>query len=370
MVARGLGVKNNNIPRGKISCNFLVQGIRRVLQRVPGIGSKLDRLLSILDTRIYSRWVAKKIPPCDAYIGLSGTGLHAGKKVQALGSGYVMDRGSTHIRYADSILSAEHEAWSIPYRSVHKWLIENEEAEAELADLIMVPSDFAAETFVQQGVPREKLRVVPYGINLAEFYPNGTPPRDRFRLVFVGQFSLRKGAPYLLEAFRQFQHPRKELVVVGNIGEDMKILLTVNPPSDVRFEGWYPREKVKDYLSTAHALVLPSIEEGLALVQAQAMACGCPVIATPNTGSETLFTHRREGLIVDARDPIALMEAFVELADNPALRDQLAANALERARAIGGWESYADMVVDVCRQAQAIAQARQARSKAHPEGRG
>jgi glycosyltransferase involved in cell wall biosynthesis len=238
---------------------------------------------------------------------------------------------------------------------VHPWLIENEETEANEATLITVPSHFVKQTFINQGTDAAKIRVVPYGVSLQEFHPVDAPVDDKFRLVFVGQFSLRKGIPYLLEAFKAFSHPNKELIVVGNVAEDIKPLINAIGTEHVKFVGIVPRANVKQYLSVAHALVLPSIEEGLALVQAQAMACGCPIIATPNTGSETLFENGKEGLIVPARNSFALTEAFTKLADDQNLRKTMSAACLEKVKGFGGWQTYAKLMVKVAEEAKKIA---------------
>jgi glycosyltransferase involved in cell wall biosynthesis len=87
-------------------------------------------------------------------------------------------------------------------------------------------------------------------------------------------------------------------------------------------------------------LVLPSIEEGLALVQAQAMACECPVIATDATGAEDLFTDGVEGFIVADRDVDALASRMQQLADDSFLRAQMAAAARLRVDSMGGWDEY------------------------------
>ena len=73
--------------------------------------------------------------------------------------------------------------------------------------------------------------------------------------------------------------------------------------------GSIPQPELAALMSRSHVLALPSIEEGLALVQAQAMACGCPVVCSTNTGGEDLFTDGVEGFIVPIRDPIALADA-------------------------------------------------------------
>jgi starch synthase len=87
-------------------------------------------------------------------------------------------------------------------------------------------------------------------------------------------------------------------------------------------------------------MVLPSIEEGLALVLAQSMACECPVIATRATGAEDLFTDGVEGCIVEDRDIAALTARMQQLADDPQQRGRMAAAARLRVNSIGGWEEY------------------------------
>ena len=78
------------------------------------------------------------------------------------------------------------------------------------------------------------------------------------------------------------------------------------------------------------------------MVQAQAMACGLPVIATTNTGAEDLFTDGVEGFIVPIRDPSAIREKLLYLYENPIIRDRMGQAALERVRTMGGWDSFGD----------------------------
>jgi glycosyltransferase involved in cell wall biosynthesis len=99
--------------------------------------------------------------------------------------------------------------------------------------------------------------------------------------------------------------------------------------------------------SQASVLVLASVEEGLALVQAQAMACGVPIVATTNTGAEDLFIDGAEGFIVPIRDPEAIREKLEWMLDNPELRDQMAAAAIERVKSLGGWDKYGECVESV-----------------------
>jgi glycosyltransferase involved in cell wall biosynthesis len=192
------------------------------------------------------------------------------------------------------------------------------------------------------GVTPDKLHVIPYGVRLDRFVPAAPPPRDTFDVLFAGQVSLRKGIPYLLEAFSMLRHPHKRLTIVGAVQEDIRELLRRLPAEDVVFTGVLPQAELATRMSRSHVLALPSVEEGLALVQAQAMACGCPVVGTTATGAEDLFTNGREGFIVPERDSLALASRLQQLADDPALRSSMSAAALQRVRALGGWDTYGE----------------------------
>ena len=97
---------------------------------------------------------------------------------------------------------------------------------------------------------------------------------------------------------------------------------------------------IKNLMSRSHVLVLPSIEEGLAMVMAQSMACGCPVIASENTGARDLFEDGKEGYIVPIRNVDRLTERLQNLADTPDLRDTMSQNSLIRVTTMGGWSEY------------------------------
>ena len=201
----------------------------------------------------------------------------------------------------------------------------------------------AARSFAEMGVPREKVHVIPYGVRLESFQPTGEPPADSFDVLFAGAVGLRKGVPYLLDAFARLRHPCKRLRIAGAVQEDIRALLPRLPMENVEMLGALPQAELAALMSRSHVLVLPSIEEGLALVQAQAMACGCPVVCSTNTGGEDLFADETEGFIVPIRDSIALAERLQRLADDPDLQRSMREAALRRVRSIGGWKEYGDL---------------------------
>lgn len=345
--------KSNSIERSRIHGFPYVTGVRRAARVLLRGAAPVDEKLAVLDTKIFSRWLATKIKDVDAFIGISGTGLHAGRKVKSQGGVYVMDRGSAHIRESNDILDREYKRWGHEWRPINSWLMENEDRESEEADLITVPSEFVARTFYARGVDRTKVRVIPYGVNLKEFYPaddfEARRVTHQFNLLFVGNFSIRKGAGYLLEAMRLLQKDKVQLTVVGNIPDETQQLINKLGSERITFKGVVPRSEVRQYMSQADALVLPSVEEGLALVQAQALACGCPVIATPNTGSESLFRHLQEGLIIDPYDSASIVAAVRQLHGSPELLLKMRVAGVAMTAQLGGWRNYADGIVNAIR---------------------
>jgi glycosyltransferase involved in cell wall biosynthesis len=100
-------------------------------------------------------------------------------------------------------------------------------------------------------------------------------------------------------------------------------------------------------MSTSHVMVFPSVEDGLALVQAPAMACGGAVIATQNTGEQDLFADGKAGLIVPIPDVGAIADHLQLLADNSEFRSAMSKMAVQRVKSIGGWDQYGGNVVQI-----------------------
>ena len=280
----------------------------------------------------------------DTLIALAGAGRGPGQLIQTRGGRWICDRGSTHIRYAERVLAEEFARWGVDHKPHNEAPAREEVEEYEAADYITVPSHFAMRTFVQEGVAAEKLRVLPYGVRLENFRPAPQPPASSvdgdFKVLFAGALCLRKGVPYLLEAFAALKHPRKRLRMAGLMQHDLRQLLDRLPKENVEFLGHQSQAELVRLMQESHCMVLPSLEEGLALVQGQALACGCPIIATPNTGAEDLFTDGVEGMLVPPQSVEGLTEAMQRLAENPQMQLQMREAALQRVEALGGWARY------------------------------
>ncbi|CAD5369190.1 Glycos_transf_1 domain-containing protein [Rubrivivax sp. A210] len=318
----------------------------------PYMGLPLRRWLGESGTRkwewlmreAFDRHVARNLPDCDVFVGLSSSGLQTARRARSMGIRYVCDRGSTHIRVQNSLLRDEHAIWGQPYLPIDAGVMEREEAEYAEADCITVPSSYTRRTFIDSGVPAERVHRLSYGVDLSRFQSTGQANDQEFRVLFVGGMSLRKGVPYLLDAYAKLVHPKKSLTFAGSVASDVIALMRRHGlwVEDAKVLGHVPQDQLKDLMSRSHVLVLPSIEEGLALVQAQAMACGCVVVASRHTGAEDLFEDGEEGFIVSIRDADALAGKMQLLADRPELRRQMSAKATQCVQKLGGWKRYGE----------------------------
>jgi glycosyltransferase involved in cell wall biosynthesis len=295
---------------------------------------------------IVERAARRTLPECDLVIAMSSIGLSIGGEIQRRGGRYVCDRGSTHIEVQERLLAAEYAKLGMRWCGIERRVIDKELAEYALADAITLPSRFTVRSFVEMGVPAEKLRQVPYGVNLTRF-ARTAERASNFRILFAGQLSVRKGLHYLLDAFQKAALPDAELILAGPHTSDTAALLRRNSLRGVSVMGALDRARLVQEMSRASVMVLPSIEEGLALVLAQAMACGCPVIGSVHTGIEDLVTDGKEGFIVPPYSVEALVERLTVLYRDRELVESMSESCRVKVKALGGWDSYGRTMMGV-----------------------
>jgi glycosyltransferase involved in cell wall biosynthesis len=267
--------------------------------------------------------------------GFSEQGLAVAKKHGAV---TILERGAAHIEYQRDILEEEYDLHGGKPHLPHIRLIEKECREYAIADYISVPSLFVRQTFVDRGVPSDKLLVNPYGVDLGQFHQQ--PKLDNvFRVIFVGAMSLQKGVHYLLQAFYELQLPRAELWLVGAKQPEIEPFFTKYAGS-FRYLGSVPQGELYRLYSQCSVFVICSIQDGFGMVVSQAMSCGLPIICTFNTGSRDLIHEGREGFIVPIRDVEALKEKLGYLYANQELGIEMGQAAKRRVGFGLTWTDY------------------------------
>ena len=212
--------------------------------------------------------------------------------------------------------------------------------ELKLAEKVICPSQFVLDSVPEAS--RAKCVVAPFG-SPEEFYRRSqrTPRGGPLRVLFAGSMSQRKGLADLFEAMKLLRSKEVELVVMGS---------TIAPMDFYRgqydcfiYEAPRPREEVLALMESCDVLVLPSIVEGRALVQQEAMSRGLPLIATRNAGGEDLIEEGRTGFLVKIRAPGEIASRLDQLAGNRELLEAMSAAARQKA-AEYSWQSYAGQI--------------------------
>jgi len=229
-------------------------------------------------------------------------------------------------------------------QSIHDpaWKLDRKEQEVQLADHIFVASSISRQSLIEIGTDPKKISVIPYGAPVGTFHPL-LRADNKFRAIFVGRVSPRKGVHYLLTAWKELTLLNAELVLVGpNLFpsgwlEQYQDIISYVPS--------VPHLKLNQYYSTASVFVFPSLVEGFGLVILEAMACGIPVITTPNTGGLDILTDGLEGFIVPIRDVEALKEKLEWCYRNPDELAEMGRAARRKAEQLN-WGVYRQKLVN------------------------
>ncbi len=260
-----------------------------------------------------------------------GAGLEILEAARQQGLRTVIEQSVAPRELVFRLLAEEHErfpGWepALPDAAQVEVLVSRERSEWALADRILCGSDFVAEGIGQCSGPFARAVVVPYGVD-ARF--SRSEPRTRgkgpLRVLTVGEVSLRKGAPDILEAARLLGH-EAEFRLVGPVGLNERGAASFNEVAPLR--GAVARTAMRAEYDWADVFLLPSICEGSATVVYEALAAGLPVICTPNTG--TVVRDGVEGFIVPIRQPSAIADKLAYLMAHPRLMTEMSANALAR----------------------------------------
>src|SRR6266446_393608 len=212
--------------------------------------------------------------------------------------------------------------------------------EYQLADLLLVLSETAADTFRARGFPEEKLFYLPRGVNVERFKPGQRPAK--FRAVFAGALIKRKGIQHVLEAWHRLNLPDAELWLVGYVHDEAKPYLKQFWRDNIRVVGFV--SDPENYLSQGTVHVFPSQWEGSAKVTYEAAACGLPQITTREAGD--VVRDGVEGIIVRPGDVEAIAAALEHLRRNSEIVERMGSAARRRVVETFTWDHFRTRLLD------------------------
>jgi glycosyltransferase involved in cell wall biosynthesis len=268
---------------------------------------------ALLDNVLFDRAVASIIEPGKTHVGFAGHSLDTFRRVAAVGSELVLASPTAHVAHTRRQYTLAFTQYPLEQPWLGDRLAARTLREYELADRIQVASDYVRESFLNAGVPADRLeRVVLTAPDRFRPAPEQRPDDGVFRIVYVGGLTIAKGIPVLLDAFDQLPLRNAELTLVGRwasrgmrrrveaaLAADHRIRLIVGDPL---------RE-----LQRADAYVHPSYQDGLGYSPLEALACGVPVVVTEDTGMKEHVRVGETGWVVPTGDVDALVETLMVL---------------------------------------------------------
>lgn len=278
----------------------------RLFDRLPGFDGLMHGW--------FGSWLARRLTAerWDATYTWSSVSKEYLERVRVAGARLVA-RGSTHIRRQWQLLHEEEGRAGCVIGKPSEAIMQREEAEYEFADAVIVLSSFSRQTFLDTGLPPEKVRLMVSAVHVADFAatPEVAQARQQrllsgkpLRVLSVGTFSHRKGALDLVAMADALPQDRFQFRFVGTVADEASDLAEKSR-GRIDFIPRVPQSELREQYAWADAFVLPTIEEGLAAVVPQAAAAGVLVLATPNAGAADVIRDGEGGWILPARDAAA-----------------------------------------------------------------
>jgi glycosyltransferase involved in cell wall biosynthesis len=292
-------------------------------------------------------WGSRKyLKDADVLLVRSGAGQSGAiAKARKNGMAIVTDHSIAHPAFMHEALREEFARFGLPagYDSrADLWkLVLRDCADA---DLLLVNSDFVKKTFVDQGYPAGKVRVAYLGVR-EEFFDLKRDYRidGPVRILFTGNFDIRKGVRILLEAIRRCRRSGLDvrLELMGNLGNGAPCL----QPGDETFFShtpFAPLKQVAAAFAGADLFVFPTFAEGSSRSGMEAAAAGLPTITTENCGLP--LQHRESAVYVPVNDSDSLAEAIGLLSSDEGLRTSIGRNAMRIVTENYTWRQYGRQV--------------------------
>ena len=212
------------------------------------------------------------------------------------------------------------------------------------ADGFLVGSYVVSRSLQMYGIEKDKIAVVPYGINTATFFQKEYESKiEKVKFLFVGQVVRRKGIHHLLNAFTKLPYGSAELTLVGKY-DSADVLYKENFANpNIHFIGLVTKDKVSEFYRENDVFVFPSLCDGMGQVGIESMASGIPSICSDNSGYSEIVTDGVDGFVVETSNEAQLFEKMKWFIENKNKIAEMGKKACETGRKYT-WDRYKQLV--------------------------
>jgi glycosyltransferase involved in cell wall biosynthesis len=303
----------------KVSIKFVPLPVQ-IISRLSGIAA--SKKLIYIDTVIYDRLASLRLSPCDLFVGWADLSLDSGRRAKRLGAKYALERACPHVDFQQQLLHEEASKVGYNFKGEPRWFVGRQYEEYRLADCILVPSHYSANTFPDE--LRKKVIIAPLYGRLRNPPPNTRPGgRSVFNVGVVGGEPLRKGYLYLLQAWKKLNLPNATLRLRTGRGFDGFPVLRelAQHCSNIEFVDYV--KDINEFYQSCDLFILPSVDDGFGMALFEAMSNGVPSIATTRCGAVELLKDREEVYVVKAFDADEIASAIDRIYRDSEYRLQL-----------------------------------------------
>jgi glycosyltransferase involved in cell wall biosynthesis len=217
-----------------------------------------------------------------------------------------------------------HEQFAIKWDAAPKEYWDGWRRECELADQIVVNSSWSRDALLSEGVPAEKIRVVPVAFDtearsFQRHFPQSFSSERPLRVLFLGQINLRKGVGQLLEAVKLLAGENVEFWFVG----PAQIEIPEHP--QIKWFGIAPRIDVAKYYRDADVFILPTLSDGFGLTQLEAQSWKLPVVASRYCGE--VVRDGLNGVILEEVSGRTIAHVLLEFVRTPEILSAMSASS-------------------------------------------
>jgi len=271
-----------------------------------------------MDARIFDEIVANSSNECKIFHGWATFSLKSSKKHKKRGAKFLLDRACPHILFQEKLLKEEADLTQSEYECASNSFLDRCLEEYELADKIIVPSNYSANSFKKQGFGKEKIEILKLHGN---FIPTKKKVwetnKSKFVLGTIGGNPLRKGLKYLVDAWQNLKLKNSTLLIKTSeieLKKNRDLYKKILKDDTIKIISYV--KNIESFYLNCDVFCLPSIDDGFGLVVLEAMSMGIPVIATKNVGASEIIKHNINGFVGEKRDIFFLEKKIYEFYSN------------------------------------------------------